>query len=768
VLCAAATFLAAPASGAQSGTVAGRVVSAATQEPLGTARIRVPGTSAESESDSTGRFVLRGVPVGVRRLEVRRIGYTPVVRTDVVVSAGRAAELTVELQPAAARLTGVTVTPRYFSTVPAVSTPVSTQTLTAEEIRRAPGVQEDVVRAIAILPGVSVTDPVANSVVVRGGGSAENLYVVDDVEVPSINHFSTPGSTSGVLSVFPVSLVSEASLSAGGFGARFGDRTASVTTVSLREGSQERRATQLTLSATGVGLVAEGPLGSGASYIVGARRSYLDLLFRALELPFVPTYTDLTLKVVARPSSRDRVSAFVAGAVDRLSLDPKTADDRYDVSRLATPQQDGYFSGLTWQRVLSRGLVSVTLGRSWARFRVAQSDSGTAARAPAVVFRTDAEEGETSLRADLSYRAAEWLTIDAGNIVKRAGRLRYRVVLPGEFRTDAGGIPSPLRVDTAFTAARNATYLQATAQPRTWLRVTGGARVDAYAFLDDAVRVGPRGALIVTLDEASTISLSGGRYWQAPPLAWLVGAPDNPRTLRPFRADQAVLGWQRTLRPAVKVQVEGYVKQYGQYPVRLNRPRAVLQPTGTDATTDVPLGLEPLASSGTGRAWGVEAFVQKRLSEVPVYGLLAVSVNRTRFRALDGVESRGAFDLPLGVSGLAGWRPNERWELAARLRTGSGLPTTPYVTDGPAAGSLDFTRYNAGPRLDPFFALDVRVDRRWSLRTRGQLVAYLDVQDATARRNETFPLYDQRTGRVERQRFTGLLPSIGLTWERGG
>jgi len=513
-------------------------------------------------------------------------------------------------------------------------------------------------------------------------------------------------------------------------------------------------------------VIVEGPLGASSSYVVGARRSYLDLLFRLADLPFIPSYTDLTFKAVSRPSPRDRLSVFGVGALDRVTFDDATADDRYENARVLGPTQDRYIAGVSWQRTLARGVVTTTLGRSWARFTAAQRDSGSTTSAPQPVFQSEATEGETSLRADLTYQAGPAVTLETGVIAKYASTLRYAARLPGTLRRDTAGTPRPLDIDTSFAAFRNATYAQATAQLARRVQLTGGLRADYYAFLGDAVRVSPRGALSYAFDDASALTLSGGRYWQAPPTAWLAGDAGNRETLRPFHADQAVLGYQRLLRPDLKLQVEGYVKRYRDYPARLFRPRAVLQPAGTDdATADIPFGLEPLVSAGRGRAWGAEAFVQKKLSGVPVYGLATVSVNRTEFRGLSGDAVRGAFDLPVTANALVGWRPNPRWELSARARGGSGLPTTPFVTAGAEAGTLDFARYNAGERLAPFFALDLRADRRWSIRREQQLVTYLDVQNATGRRNETFAQWDPRTRSIEQPASLGVLPSVGVTWE---
>jgi hypothetical protein len=157
---------------------------------------------------------------------------------------------------------------------------------------------------------------------------------------------------------------------------------------------------------------------------------------------------------------------------------------------------------------------------------------------------------------------------------------------------------------------------------------------------------------------------------------------------------------------------------------------------------------------------GAEVLLQKRLSEIPLYGLISASYNRTRFTGLDGSESIGAFDSPLVFNGLLGWRPNARWEFSGRVRSAAGLPTTPFTADG----RLDFARYNAGERLPTFFALDVRVDRRFVLR-RSQLVTYLDVQNATARKNISQIAWDARLRAPKANESIGVLPSIGVNWE---
>ena len=157
-----------------------------------------------------------------------------------------------------------------------------------------------------------------------------------------------------------------------------------------------------------------------------------------------------------------------------------------------------------------------------------------------------------------------------------------------------------------------------------------------------------------------------------------------------------------------------------------------------------------------------------------MYGLLTVSANRTRFAAMDGVERPGAFDAPVVANVLLGWRPNAKWELSGRVRTATGLPTTPFVSAGVREGTLDFSRYNAGGRLPQFFTLDARIDRRWQI-GKSQLITYLDVQNATARQNVSAVAWTPRrsarrpsascraSGSIGRSRFGDLFSGVCRT-----
>lgn len=749
------------AATAQPGLISGRAHDAVTEEPLAGVMIRVIGQEASTQTDADGRFTLANVRPGIVQLEARRIGYAPLLKGDVAVSAGKPVVVTLALVRLDVRLQGIVVRPSPFPAQPPAATPVSTTTLTSEELRRTPGASEDVVQALSIAPGVATTTAGRNDLFVRGGAAYENLFVVDNVEVPNINHFGTQGNTGGPLSLLNIRFIDNATLSAGGFGVRYGDRLSSSTVLTLRDGNRERVSGELNVAASQYGAIVEGPLGSTSSFLLNVRQSYLDLLFKALGQSFIPSYTDAVFKATWRPGPRDAISFLTIGAIDRVQFTNDDAEQRVDNSRILAPSQRQYFSGLTWKRLFANGVATTTLGRTWTRYRTAQFDSLSP---PRKIFEANTSEGENSLRTDITWQPSPSLEFDAGNIAKLASALRYDVTIPGFLRVDAGGNPRALRVDTTFAAFRNATYLQASWQSTPRLRLTAGVRGDYYDFLRNAFALSPRASATLALGDASTVTLSAGRYHQPPPFIWLIGDASNRETLAPLQADQVVIGYQRVIGSEWRWQLEGFTKRYRQYAARTFRPNAVLQPSGfDDAFTDIPFGLEPLASRGRGRVSGVELLLQKKLGASPVYGVASVSYNRTSFTGLDGTTTRGAFDTPVVANVVAGWRPGARWELSGRLRAASGLPVTPFIERGAQAGTLDFSRYNA-ERLPAFLSIDTRVDRRWRV-GRTQLVTFLDIQNVNGRENVTGLQWDPREQRVDRSVGLKVLPTIGINWE---
>ena len=735
------------------GEITGTVVNKTTQNPIPGVTVRVLKTSKGAVSDNSGKFKIMGIEPGIYAVQFTAIGYEKYVQSNVSVTTGRPVDLQIEMTETVIELEGAEVRASYFTKQ--IETATSTQRLSSEEIRRAPGVQEDVVRATALLPGVNVTAAGRNDLIVRGGAPFENLFLVDNIEVSNINHFGSQGSTGGPLSIVNLDFVRNVNFSAGGFGAKYGNKLSSITEITMRKGNEEKFGGKVNLSATGFGVNIEGPISDKGSYFFSARRSYLDLLFDLAGFGFVPQYWDFQGKIHYRLDDKNIIEFLSIWALDDVKLNNDNFENRATNARVAVPNQRQYFSGITWKHLFEKGFTNVTLGRDYTKYSVFQNDSNLTE-----IFRNDSEEGEFQLKADLTYQLAKRTELRVGNQTKFGAYLKYDVLIPGFLRTDDMGNPSPLDKDTTFNTWKNGTYASLTL-PIGNHRLTAGGRMDYYNYTKDKLFFSPRASFVYFLNPVSSFTASAGRYYQPPSFVWLVGGTQEQ--LNPIIADQAVIGYDHTPLQDVKVQVEAYYKSYHNYPAKVWRPQAILAPSGFEnIQAQIPSGLEPLANEGEGRSYGAELFIQKKLSDIPVYGLLSLSYSRTKFRSIDNEWRWSPFDSRWVFNISGGWRINQEWEISSKFRFATGVPSTPYYSSGENAGRINFSEFTEGERLPNFHSLDIRVDKRWIFETL-TLITYIDVQNVYGRENVSGLTWDPVDNVQEYNRSIGVLPSIGIS-----
>ncbi len=750
-------FLAAlfsPMASGETGRITGVVQNRGTREPLALANVQLLSTSRGTSTDFQGNFDLEEVPVGTYQVQASLVGFRPTMVTDVVVATGKPAVLVLELEEDLIGVDAVEVTASYFRRTP--DAPVSIQRLSFEEIRRSPGGFEDVVRAVSVLPGVAQAEPGRNDLVVRGGAPSENLFVVDNIEIPNINHFGTQGASGGPLSYINLDYVRETSFSTGGFGVRYGDRLSSVLTIDLKEGRTDRLGGKATVSATQFGLNVEGPITERGSFILSARRSYLDFIFKASGFSFVPEYWDFLSRGTYSLDTRNRLTFLAIGAIDDVAFFNRDAEDRFDNSRVLGTAQRQYAGGIIWQHLFGNGFSTVTLGRTFVQYNGTQRDSLLVP-----VFSNRSKEAETSLRGDLVLNVAKGTELSFGAQLKYVG-INTNLALPRFVSSFGDTLALDVR-DYQLTGYKSSAYSQISQRVHERVQLTLGGRADYYSLINESFYFSPRASAIYDLSQVTSLTASAGVYYQSPSYVWLAANSAN-RDLRATRVNQYIVGLEHLLRADLKVRVEGFVKRYSGYPASLERPYLVLANTGGgyggSDENFASFGLDHLASIGTGRCRGVELLLQKKLSEVPLYGLFSVTLSQTRFAAADGIERPGAFDQELIVNLSGGYRFDDRWEASMKFRYASGRPYTPFDASGRQTASL----FNSA-RVPSLHSLDLRVDRRWNF-TSWNLIAYLDVQNVYNKKLAGTVRWNVREQRAEiGEGGIGILPSIGLSAE---
>ncbi|MGB2960182.1 MAG: carboxypeptidase-like regulatory domain-containing protein, partial [Bacteroidota bacterium] len=168
-----------------TGSIKGTVTDRDTQEPLLGANVLVAGTKLGAATDENGEFLIKGVPAGIRILEVRLVGYQGTSLTDIAVSPDRSVTVNAQLRESPLETEGVTVTAGFFHTSDVA--PLGTIGFNAQEIRRSPGSANDVSRILMALPSTAAISDNANDLAVRGGSPMENGFYVDGIPIPNIN-----------------------------------------------------------------------------------------------------------------------------------------------------------------------------------------------------------------------------------------------------------------------------------------------------------------------------------------------------------------------------------------------------------------------------------------------------------------------------------------------------------------------------------------------------------------------------------------------------
>ncbi|MCC7178017.1 MAG: TonB-dependent receptor [Acidobacteria bacterium] len=778
-ICAAALVLVPTLALAQDttgvGAIAGRVLDPA-GAPAAGVRICALDTAQCVTSAADGTFRISGLRAGAYRLEVLPLEGLPFVSDPVEVRAGLDGTVEVDLPKVEAIEQTVTVTAPAFTAPEEVKN--SGFLVAPREVLKNAGALQDVSRYVQSLPGVVIgTNDFRNDIIVRGGSPLENLFVVDNIEIPNINSFANFASAGGTVSILDAELLQDVTFLTGGYPAPYINRTSSVLQVTQREGSRTGFGGWATLGFAGAGTILEGPINGGrGSWIVSARRSFLDLVTDDIGVGGVPVLYTLNAKAVYDLTPRDRVWMVNISGRDNIRLgyregqeaedgELSTLDIRYDGWRAAT--------GVNWQRLFGSrgvGLLGVTHSEAKVGQRVKDlaleglpptgpADEAIAA-APTVYFE-DSREGETTFKYDLTLNVPGLDKIQAGGSFK-IFRIDYQAESPYGNDTPFSPVTGvdPFFLTTGFRAYQTGAYVQATRALTQRASVTAGLRVDDYDFLNET-RVSPRLGATYRLGESLSWNASYGRYYQQPAFLFLAAFPEN-RGAVPWRADHYVTGLAWTPSPDLRATLEVYGKRYADYPVAATLPSVSLANIGD--TFNVREILFPLASAGRGRAYGVELFVEKRLTS-KLYGQGNLAFSRTRHAALDGVLRPGSFDYPFVFNLTGGYRVSPAWEISSRVALLGGRPYTPFDEAASAAGRrgvYDLSRVNA--ERGPMYArIDVRVDRTFTVG--GQpLNVFLGVQNIANRKNFGGYLWNRRANALDVNEQQGLFPILGFDW----
>ena len=733
----ALAFLCQSLFAAETYRLSGHVIDKASRAPIADAVVSLYGyTNKFAVSDSSGLFVIEAVAPGIERLTATCLGYKNLLSAEFMVSP-KMPIIVLEMEEDATQLQEVTV--RSSSLRKLKESPMSLQIIGLKEIEKSPGGNRDISRIIRSYPGVSFTvGGYRNDLIVRGGAPSENKFYLDGVEIPNINHFATQGASGGAVSILNADMIREVQFYSGAFPVDKSDAMSSVMDIRLQDGNMDKHSFKATLGASEVSLSGTGHYKENTSYLFSVRRSYLQLLFKAFGLPFLPSFIDGQVKVKSRLTAHDELTFLALGAIDdmKLNKDQKGEDAEYILSYLPRIRQKTLTSGAVYKHYAAHSIQSLTLGYNFLRNENLKYYNNDESSETNKTLDLNSTEQKVSLKAENRSNGDRWSFSEG---VEGAYSHYYNQTYQRMFSNAAYLSDYLTRLGiVSWGAYASARFKSADDR---WT-VNGGVRMDGSNYSSEMSKLwkqlSPRLSLSYRITSALSLNTGAGIFYQLPVYTAL-GFKSSDGTLvnkglKYIRSKSSSVGMEYNKEEKLVLTVEGFYKRYDHTPLSVVD-QIPLACKGNDYGI---VGNELLVSTASGRAYGVEASLRWQLPQK--FNLVSsVTLYKSEYRNdTDAPFIASAWDNRFIANLLGTYYMRRNWSVGMKLSAIGGAPYTPYdvaksslVEAWEARGRayFDYSQYN-DKRLKAYAQCDLRVDKMYYFR-RWMLGFYLDIQNLT-------------------------------------
>ncbi|MEO0330587.1 MAG: TonB-dependent receptor, partial [Bacteroidota bacterium] len=689
-----------------------------TEEPLIGVTVRLEDSTLGSITDVNGFYTIKNIPTQSYNITASYVGYQSSTRYNVIIRSGGNSNINFTLQEALDELSEVVVQASPFEK--RMETPNSIQRLSQEEIATYPGGNNDIAKVVQSLPGVSGSVGFRNDVIIRGGAPNENVYYLDGVEIPNINHFATQGSAGGPVGLLNVSFIEGVTLSTSSFPAQYDNVLSGVLQFDQRNGDPRNRRLNFRLGASEAAVTLEGPLFkmpaedslANTTFIFSVRRSYLQFLFQLIDLPFLPDYWDYQYKINHKIDDRNEINLIGIGSLDDFQINPPedaTQDQQAVLDQVPVIRQWTSTVGLSWRKRFKEGkgffratVSGNILNNDFRQFadNVNETDE---------IFRNESVEDENKLRFELTNFLNDW-TLSSGFLAQYS-----------RYENNTTDVVNNVSFETNLDFFRYGIFAQAS---RSFFneRLTPafGFRVDGNTFTDDGNNVlntfSPRVSLAYNVSPRWNLNASWGRYYKILPYTVLGFQDQNGDFANQdgdyTRSDHYVAGLEFLPRRSTRITLEGFYKGYANYPISV-RDGVSLANLGGDFSV---LGNEEITTDGLGRAYGAEFLLQQKLTR-NFYGILAYTLYWSEFTGSDGAFRPSLWDNRHLLTFTGGYKLPRNWEVGLRVRYLGPAPFAPVdIETSTDTYPIFFFDYDllGDTRLGAFNQTDIRVDKKWN------------------------------------------------------
>ncbi len=641
---------------AQQSSIYGTIRDAANGESLIGATIAVPAHQTGVTTNHYGFYSLSLPQWDTLVMVISYLGYEPQVKK--IYSAEKTL-VDIHLIPSGTDLELVEVTADKVDDRNVTQTQMGVLDVPLKLVKELPAIlgEADVMKVIQLLPGVQSGNEGTTGFHVRGGNADQNLVQLDEATVYNPNHLF------GLLSTFNTAAINNVTLIKGGFPVQYGGRLSSILDISMKEGNDRQFKGDGGIGLISSRLTLEGPIiKEKASYILSARRTYLDVILK----PFLPRkintnyhFYDLNAKVNYRLGQNDRLFASFFKGSDLLN---------YEQAGIFYKINFGNTTGtLRWNHIFGDKLFANT--------SLIYNDYDYSIEARQNSVQSNVISGIRDLTAKMEFNYYPHYR----HQVKFGGMVTHHTLRSeGNARFNPGTQTTPERPiqdipKKRFTEA--ALYLDDDIRLSQQVSLSGGVRLPFYSS-DSAryTRIEPRLGIKWQMADRTSVKAAYTLMNQfihlipgsAASIPYDIWAPSSKRTL-PQTSQQVSLGVFHNLKDNnYEMSLEIYYK---------DMENQVLFKEGNQLAQS--LDIDPLLTYGKGWSYGAELFIQKNTGKLT--GWVSYTLSRTdqRFGELNfGQTFPYRYDKRHNLSVTGSYAFNQKWSFASTFVFTSGAAFT--------------------------------------------------------------------------------------------
>jgi outer membrane receptor for ferrienterochelin and colicin len=637
------------------------------------------------------------------------------------------------------------------------TTQMGTINLPISQIKSVPALmgEVDVFKVLQLLPGVQSGTEGSSGLYVRGGGADQNLILLDGVPVYNASHLF------GFFSVFNADAINHVALIKGGFPARYGGRLSSIIDISMKEGNNKKNKVSGSVGLISSKITLEGPIKNDkTSFIVSARRTYIDLLARPLLKVATKSdetvgyyFYDLNAKLNHQINKNNRLFLSAYSGQDK-AISHNNGGYNNEYESLST--QDEYTlkwgnvtTAFRWNSILTNRLfLNLTASYSRYRFDIKTHSTETFRDADTTLVKSYASNYRSGIR-DLTMKADFDYLPSSRHTIKFGVQAIRHLFTPGVLAVASNVSFDTVAGSAAKSAVEYSAYLEDDMIIHRTLKVNFGLHASGF-YVDQKQysSLQPRIALRYLI--TPEIAWKASYVWMTQFIHLLtnsgIGLPTDlwvPATgkIKPQTSQQTSAGIVWNLENKYELSIEGYYKEM----------RNVIEYQDGANYLDVESDWQDKVATGLGQSYGIEFFAHRKIGKVNGWIGYTLSRATRKFPELNNgrwfpyrYDRRHDLELTASYS----HKPEKDFSISWMFATGNAVTLPKATYEQP----VEFTRwqitnpvmYYGGRnnfRMKPYHRLDVsytvRKKKKWGERS-WSFGAY----NAYSRRNPFFIQYD--------------------------